>query len=148
MIDFIAEHLGTNIRELEGVLLKVKAIQDLEGEKITIDSLKHHLKDSITIKEKRISPEIIIQTVSKEYGVSFGDILSKKRTKNVALARQVAMSLTREFTDLSLPNIGDIFGGRNHSTVIHAIKEVELDESANETFKKQMSDLRKILKNM
>lgn len=148
VMDFIAEHLGNNIRELEGVLLKVKAIQDLYGEQITIESLKHHLKDSININEKHISPELIIQTVAKEYNVSFGEILSPKRTKNIALARQVAMALTREFTDLSLPNIGDTFGGRNHSTVIHAIDKINKDEANNETFKKRMNELRKALKSL
>ncbi len=148
VIDYIAEYLGTNIRELEGALDKVKFIQELEGRKIGLDTIKSTLKDVIVVKEKHLSPELIIQAVSKHYGVSFADILSDKRTQNIALARQVGMFLTKEFTDLSLAGIGDVFGGRNHSTVIHATNKVKTDAENDPKFNKELNSLRSILNDM
>lgn len=145
IIDYIAEYLGTNIRELEGALDKVKLIQEIEGRDITVSDLKSMLKDIIVVKEKHVSPEMIIQTVAKHYGVSFADILSEKRTQNIAQARQVGMALTKEFTDLSLAAIGETFGGRNHSTVIHAANKVKEDEEKLPSFKREMNNLRNIL---
>ena len=148
VIDYIAEYLGTNIRELEGALDKVKFIQELEGRKVGLDTIKTTLKDVIVVKEKHLSPELIIQAVSKHYGVSFADILSAKRTQNVALARQVGMFLTKEFTDLSLDGIGTAFGGRNHSTVIHATNKVKADAEKDPTFNKELNSLRSVLNDM
>ena len=148
VIDYIAEYLGTNIRELEGALDKVKFIQELEGRKVGLDTVKSTLKDVIVVKEKHLSPELIIQAVSKHYGVSFADILSDKRTQNIALARQVGMYLTKEFTDLSLASIGDVFGGRNHSTVIHATNKVKSDAENDPKFNKELNSLKSILNDM
>ena len=127
---------------------KVKFIQELEVRKIGLDTIKSTLKDVIVVKEKHLSPELIIQAVSKHYGVSFADILSDKRTQNIALARQVGMFLTKEFTDLSLAGIGDVFGGRNHSTVIHATNKVKTDAENDPKFNKELNSLRSILNDM
>jgi len=148
IIDYIAEYLGTNIRQLEGALDKVKFLQELEGGKVGLDTVKSTLKDVIVVKEKRLSPELIIQAVSKYYGVTFADILSDKRTQNIAQARMVGMYLTKEFTDLSLASIGDVFGGRNHSTVIHATTKIKNDEENVPSFKKTITSIRNILMDM
>ena len=148
IIDYIAEYLGTNIRQLEGALDKVKFLQELEGGKVGLDTVKSTLKDVIVVKEKRLSPELIIQAVSKYYGVTFADILSDKRTQNIAQARMVGMYLTKEFTDLSLASIGDVFGGRNHSTVIHATTKIKNDEENDPSFKKTITSIRNILMDM
>lgn len=148
VIDYIAEYLGTNIRELEGALDKVKFLQELEGRKVGLDTIKTTLKDVIVVREKHLSPELIIQAVSKHYGVSFADILSDKRTQNIALARQVGMYLTKEFTDLSLAGIGEVFGGRNHSTVIHATNKVKSDAENDPKFNKELNSLKSILNDM
>ncbi len=146
IIDFLAENIGSNIRELEGVLIKVKALQDLEGQKVTLDMVKQNLRDMIVIKERKISPEMIISTVAKHYNITYADILSEKRTKNIAIARQVAMYLTRELTELSLPSIGINVGGRNHSTVIHALDKVKFDMEEDIVFKKEVTELANSLK--
>ena len=146
IIDFLAENIGSNIRELEGVLIKVKALQDLEGKKVTLDMVKQNLRDMIVMKERKISPELIISTVAKHYNITYADILSEKRTKNIAIARQVAMYLTRELTELSLPAIGTNVGGRNHSTVIHAVDKVKEDMEEDIVFKKEVTELANSLK--
>lgn len=138
VIQFLASNLGSNIRELEGVLSKLKVLADVDGGTITTDMVKENLKDIIDISDKRISTEIIIQTVAKHFGVSYGDILSAKRTMNIANARQIAMYLTRSLTDLSLPAIGESFGGRNHSTVIHAVNSVKENEKEDASLHKDL----------
>ena len=97
--------------------------------------------------EKRISSELVIQTVSKYYNVTYGDILSPKRTMNIANARQVGMYLMRELTDLSLQGIGDCFGGRDYSTVIHACGKVKEKSEADEKYKKEISHIITEIKN-
>ncbi len=138
VIQFLATNLGSNIRELEGVLSKLIVLSDMDGGNITIQMIQENMKDIIDITQKRISTEIIIQTVAKHYGVTYGDVLSAKRTMNIANTRQIAMYLTRQLTDLSLPAIGESFGGRNHSTVIHAVNSVKEDKLKDPVLHKEL----------
>lgn len=147
ILEYIAEKVASNIRELEGVLLKVKVICEMEQKPITLQKLSENLKDMFANTEKRISSELVIQTVSKYYNVTYGDILSPKRTMNIANARQVGMYLMRELTDLSLQGIGDCFGGRDYSTVIHACGKVKEKSEADEKYKKEISHIITEIKN-
>lgn len=133
ILEFIAEKVNSNIRELEGVLLRVKLLCEMEGGEVSAEQIKEHLSEIVTTNERRITADQIISAAAKFYDVTYNDILSSKRTSNIAKARQVGMYLTRELTDLSQQNIGDCFGGRDHSTVIHAcskIKQLALDDTA------------------
>lgn len=148
ILEYIAEKVVSNIRELEGVLLKVKVLCDLENKPMTIQKLNDSLKDTFAVAEKRISPESIIQMTAKYYNVAYGDILSQKRTANIANARQVGMHLVRELTDLSLQNIGDAFGGRDYSTVIHACGKVKDKLLEDSNFNKEVSHILNEIKNI
>ncbi len=146
MFDFVAENMGSNIRELEGVLSKIKVLSDLNGGPISVQMLRENLRDILSANKTHISVEVIVQTVARHFGVTYSEILSQKRTMNIANARQVAMYLTRELTELSLPAIGDYFGGRNHSTVIHAYNKIRDEESADVTFKNELNTLTNSIK--
>ena len=141
ILEFIAEKVESNIRELEGVLLKVKVLCDLEGGPLSISKLSEGLKDIVNVTEKRVSVELIIQTVAKHYNLTYSDLLSPKRTSNIAAARQTAMFLCREMTELSLQNIGDSFGGRDYSTVIHACHKVQEKKEQDGKFKKELEQI-------
>jgi chromosomal replication initiator protein len=119
---FIAKHVNSNIRELEGALKRVEAFAKFHKRAITVETSKEALKDILVAQTRQISIENIQKTVSEYYRVKITELLSKKRTRNIARPRQIAMSLTRELTSMSLPEIGASFGGRDHSTVIHACK--------------------------
>ena len=130
ILDFIAENVKSNIRELEGVLLKINALNDFYDTPLTIDIVKKELKDIIDINKNKISLELINNEVCNYFNISTDEILSRRRTKNIAFPRQVSMYLSREMTDNSTPSIGDFFGGRDHSTVIHGYERIkELVES-------------------
>lgn len=146
LLDFVAGNMGSNIRELEGVLSKIKALSDISDEPLTVEVLRENLKDVLTVNNVHISVDTIIQTVARHFGVTYADILSAKRTMNIANARQVAMYLTRELTDLSLPAIGEMFGGRNHSTVLHAVNKVKVEENDDISFKKELSNITNLIK--
>jgi chromosomal replication initiator protein len=124
----IANNIQSNIRELEGALIKIVAYSSLTGKSITEELAQEALKDLVnTNKKKEITVDLIKDIVSKEFNIRIDDFDSKKRTREIAFPRQVAMYLTRELTDLSLPKIGDEFGGRDHTTVIHAYDKVTND---------------------
>lgn len=118
---YIASHIDTNIRELEGALIRVVAYSSLINEDISVHLAAEALKDIIpSNRPKIITVDEIIKHVGDFYGIKTEELKARKRTKSVAFARQVAMYLSRELTDLSLPKIGEAFGGRDHTTVIHA----------------------------
>jgi chromosomal replication initiator protein len=124
----IANNIQSNIRELEGALIKIVAYSSLTGKSITEELAQEALKDLVnTNKKKEITVDLIKDIVSKEFNIRIDDFDSKKRTREIAFPRQVAMYLTRELTDLSLPKIGDEFGGRDHTTVIHAYDKITND---------------------
>ncbi len=119
---FIAKHVNSNIRELEGALKRVEAFAKFHKRAITVETSKEALKDILVAQIRQVSIENIQKTVAEYYRVKITELFSKKRTRNIARPRQIAMSLTRELTSMSLPEIGASFGGRDHSTVIHACK--------------------------
>lgn len=130
---YIANHIQTNIRELEGALTRVAAYSKLNNEVLTPDMVSNVLKDLVGQEKKtELSVDMIKKVVANHYDIRMEDFNSKKRTKNIAFPRQIAMYLTRYHTDKSLPKIGEEFGGRDHSTVLHASAKIsDLIESDN-----------------
>ncbi len=122
---FIAKHVRSNIRELEGALNRIEAFARFHKRQITIDLAKEALKDLLAAQNKQVSVENIQKTVADFYRIKIVELLSKKRSRVIARPRQIAMTLARELTQLSLPEIGNAFGGRDHSTVLHACKTIE-----------------------
>jgi chromosomal replication initiator protein len=135
---FIAKHVRSNIRELEGALNRIEAFARFHKRPITVELAKEALKDLLAAQNKQVSIENIQKTVADFYRIKIIDLLSKKRTRIIARPRQMAMCLARELTQLSLPEIGNAFGGRDHSTVLHACKTIEnlktTDASINSDF--------------
>ncbi len=130
---FIAKHIRSNVRELEGALKRVAAYSSFHGQEITLAVAKEALRDLLAVQNRQISIENIQKTVADYYKIRISDMHSKKRTRAVARPRQVAMALAKELTQLSLPEIGSNFGGRDHTTVLHACRQiVKLRESVPE----------------
>jgi len=121
---FIAKHVNSNIRELEGALKRVEAYAKFHRRTISVETAKEALKDILIAQSRQISIDNIQKTVADYYRIKMVELLSKKRTRNLTRPRQIAMSLARELTTMSLPEIGNAFGGKDHSTVIHACKTV------------------------
>ncbi|WP_166268638.1 chromosomal replication initiator protein DnaA [Marinobacter caseinilyticus] len=121
---FIAQKIRSNVRELEGALRLVIANAHFTGSEITPPFIRESLKDLLALHEKQVSIDNIQRTVAEYYKIKVADLLSKRRTRNITRPRQVAMSLSKELTNHSLPEIGDAFGGRDHTTVLHACKKV------------------------
>jgi chromosomal replication initiator protein len=121
---FIGKHLHSNVREIEGALKKVTAYCRFHGRDITLETTKDALKDLLTAQNRQISVENIQRTVSDFYKIKPAEMHSKKRNRNIARPRQIAMYLARELTQTSLPDIGASFGGRDHTTVLHACRKV------------------------
>lgn len=143
---FIAKHVNSNVRELEGALKRVEAfIKFHNNRSLNLETAKEALKDILVAQSRQISVDNIQKTVSDYYRLKLVDLLSKKRTRNIARPRQMAMFLTRELTSMSLPDIGNAFGGRDHSTVIHACKTMEelkkTDSGINSDYKTLLQTL-------
>lgn len=129
---FIAKRIRSNVRELEGALKRVMANSQFTGSPITLEFAKDALKDLIAVQEKLVTIENIQKTVAEYFKMRVADLLSKRRSRSIARPRQIAMSLSKELTSRSLPEIGDAFGGRDHTTVLHACRKVaELRQSDN-----------------
>jgi len=127
---FIAQRVRSNVRELEGALRRVVASSHFTGRPITLDLAKEALRDLLALQDKLITIENIQKTVAQYYKVRVAELVSKRRTRSIARPRQVAMALSKELTNRSLPEIGDAFGGRDHTTVLHACRKVgELREN-------------------
>ena len=142
---FIAQEIKTNIRELEGALIRVVAYALLEDKMISLAVAKQVLKDMVKETIKTISVDMVQKEVAAYYRVTLVDLKNKKRNKNVVLPRQVAMYLTRKLTTHSLPEIGAAFGGKDHTTVLHAYKKIEKDCFTNPEVKKGIDHLNLIL---
>jgi len=126
---YIAERVRSNVRELEGALRRVEANASFTGQSITIEQVKVALRDLFAVSERLISIDNIQRVVAEYYKIKHADMLSKRRTRTVARPRQMAMYLAKELTNHSLPEIGDAFGGRDHTTVLHACRKItELKE--------------------
>jgi chromosomal replication initiator protein len=122
---FLASNIDSNVRELEGSLTRLGAFASLTRSTITVDLAKEVLRHTLKGAQKEITVESIQKTICDYYNIKLGDLKAKRRTKNIAFPRQVAMYLCRKYTETSFPGIGDKFGGRDHSTVIHASKTIE-----------------------
>ena len=137
---FIAKRLRGNVRELEGALKRVIAYSQFTEQPLSLLLVKDALKDLLALQQKMVTLENIQKTTADYYKLRVADILSKRRTRNIARPRQVAMALSKELTNHSLPEIGDAFGGRDHTTVLHAVRKVkelrETDHRIDEDFTK------------
>ncbi|MDX1537391.1 chromosomal replication initiator protein DnaA [Arsukibacterium sp.] len=130
---FVAKRLRSNVRELEGALNRVIANANFTGRPITIDFVREALRDLLALQDKLVTIENIQKTVAEYYKIRVADLLSKRRSRSVARPRQMAMALSKELTNHSLPEIGDAFGGRDHTTVLHACRKIEsLKEETHE----------------
>jgi chromosomal replication initiator protein len=129
---FIARHIRSNVRVLEGALRRVMANSHFTGQPITLEFAKEALRDLLALQEKLVTIDNIQKTVASYFQIRVGDLHSKSRSRSITRPRQIAMSLAKELTSHSLPEIGDAFGGRDHTTVLHACRKVkELRESEN-----------------
>ena len=122
---FVAKQIRSNVRELEGALNRIVAMSNFTGREIDTTLAKESLRDLIAVRGRQVSVENIQKTVAEYYKIKIVDILSKKRSRNFSRPRQLAMCLTRELTNLSFPEIGAAFGGRHHTTIMHACDEIE-----------------------
>lgn len=130
---FVAQRIRSNVRELEGALKKVIANARFTGKKITLEFVKESLKDLLALQEKQVSIENIQKIVAEYFKIKMSDLNSKRRSRSVARPRQIAMALAKELTNHSLPEIGEAFGGRDHTTVLHACRKVkELAETSGD----------------
>lgn len=144
---YIANQIDTNIRELEGALIRVVAYSSLINKDINADLASEALKDIIPSSKPKVITILDIQrTVGEHFSVKLEDFKAKKRTKSVAFPRQIAMYLSRELTDYSLPKIGEEFGGRDHTTVIHAHEKISKLLQSDLQLQKQMKELNELLK--
>ncbi|MDO5040640.1 MAG: chromosomal replication initiator protein DnaA [Peptoniphilus sp.] len=147
VINFIAKNVKSNIRELEGALSRIMAYSKLTSNFINEETAEIILKDIYNSKkEKEINTDTIKEVVCKHFNISVADMNSKKRTRNIAYPRQIAMFITRDLTDLSLPKIGEEFGGRDHSTVIHAYNKITKDMEKHTSLKIKINNLKKEIK--
>ena len=142
---FLASHIHSNVRVLEGTLTRLKAFSGISGQPISIDMCKNILQDVLEEKRSAFTLEQVIKAVSRYYNIKLSDLKSPKRSKPIANARQVAMYLCRELTSDSFPEIGESFGGKDHSTVIHAVKKVEAVLKENGKTKEDMTAIKKLL---
>ena len=142
VVRFISENFTWNIRELESALYKLFAYHDLVNEKITIDLARRALKDMIRMKSSEdITIDLIQKKVANVYSISFSDMKSKKRAKNIALPRQIAMYIARNLTDFSTTEIGNEFGGKDHSTVIHAVSKIKTKYEEDDQFRQKLDKI-------
>lgn len=142
---FLATHIKTNIRELEGSLLRLSAYSSLTGRRITVDLAKEVLRDTISDARTVVSVEHILRTVAERFQMKTNDLKSKRRTKTVVYPRQLAMYLCRTLTDSSFPEIGRQFGGKDHSTVIHAVRLITDQLQHNQQTRTTIDSLIKVI---
>ena len=138
---FIAKRLRSNVRELEGALNRVIANANFTGRPITIDFVREALRDLLALQEKLVTIDNIQKTVAEYYKIKMADMLSKRRSRSVARPRQMAMALSKELTNQSLPEIGDAFGGRDHTTVLHACRKIAQLREESHDIKEDYSNL-------
>ena len=141
VVEFIAEQIKTNIRELEGALIRVAAYSALEDKPISLELTKLILKDMVQETAKIISVEVVQKTVAQYFNVALLELRAQRRHKNIVLPRQIAMYLARQLTTMSLPEIGQAFGGKDHTTVLHSCKKIEREISQNSKIKEAVKNL-------
>jgi chromosomal replication initiator protein len=143
---FLATNIRTNIRELEGSLIRLGAFSSLTGQRVTMDLARSVLRDTLTEKERVISAEDIQKRVAEQFQIKLAEMRSKRRTKNLVYPRQIAMYLCRELTQLSFPEIGRNFGGKDHTTVMHACRIITEQKGKDLQLRKTLEVLMKRLK--
>jgi len=143
---FIAKNVRANVRELEGALRKVLAYSRFSHKEINIQLAREALKDLLSIQNRQISVENIQKTVADFYKIKVADMYSKKRPASIARPRQIAMYLAKELTQKSLPEIGELFGGRDHTTVLHAVRKIGGERQKNTELNQQLHVLEQTLK--
>ncbi len=144
---FIAQNIRSNVRELEGAFKRALAVSRFQAKPVTLELAKEALKDILAVVQRQITIEDIQKTVSNYYHVKVSDMLSKKRTRVIARPRQIAMSLAKELTTQSLPAIGNAFGGRDHTTVLHACKTINELKQADANMAQDYEALIAIIRN-
>jgi chromosomal replication initiator protein len=142
VILFIAKNVKSNVRELEGSLIRLIAHSSLNGSDVTIELAEEVLKNILSTETRRVTVDRIQHEVATDYGVTIEGLKSRKRTKNLTVPRQVAMHLCRQLTDLPLVEIGQAFGGRDHTTVIHACDKVDSQIKTNRGVRRRIEQLR------
>jgi chromosomal replication initiator protein len=131
---FVATHIQSNVRELEGALKRITAYANFTKDRISVSLAKEALKDLLASNSKLITIDAVQKCVADYYKLKVSDMFSKKRTRSIARPRQMAMALSKELTSYSLPDIGDAYGGRDHTTVLHACRKIsELRNSDTNT---------------
>lgn len=142
VLHFIAKKIKSNIRELEGALIRICAYSSLTNKDISVDLANEALKDIISSsKPKQVTISYIKDVIAQDYNVKVDDLISKRRTRSITYPRQIAMYICRELTDFSLPKIGEEFGGRDHTTVIHAYDKISKDIKADNDFKNRIEKI-------
>ena len=148
VLQLIAGKIDNNVRELEGGLTRLVAYSNLVGQPITTELCETALQEIFDQrKHKQITAELIMRTVSDYYGLSLNELTGTTRKREITVPRQIAMYLTREMTGMSLPQIGDVFGGRDHTTVLHSYKTVEAGLKENEGLKSIVEDIKQQVRN-
>ena len=142
---FLGERIRSNVRELEGALKRVIANAKFTGREINIEQARDALRDLIAIQDRQVSLENIQKTVADYYKVRVGELNSKRRTRSIARPRQLAMAISKAITTHSLPEIGDSFGGRDHTTVLHACRKIEELRECNSDIREDYNNLLRIL---
>src|SRR5262249_34668697 len=140
------KHIQSNVRELEGGLKRVLAYARFNGSPLTVEVAREALRDLLAIQHRQVSVENIQKTVADYYKIKVAEMYSKKRSRNVARPRQIAMALAKELTQMSLPDIGDAFGGRDHTTVLHACRKIALLKSTDTGVTRDFDSLLKVLR--
>ncbi len=147
VLDYIATQLTENGRELEGAITRLHASYQLTGERVTCDAAEVTIGDLVRSKEpKRVKIDDILRVIAKHYGVQRGDLLSSRRNQSIVRPRQIGMYLAKSMTSRSLPEIGRRFGGRDHTTVLHAIRKIEQLKQQDNTLKEELDVLARLLK--
>ncbi len=142
---FIAKHIRSNVRELEGALRRVSANAQFTGREITSDLVRESLKDLLAIQERLVSIDNIQKTVAEYYKVKISDLLSKRRNRSITRPRQMAMHIAKELTEHSLPEIGNAFGGRDHTTVLHACRQIKQLKESDRSIEEDYENLSRLL---
>ena len=143
---FVAKQLRSNVRELEGALKKIIAYCGFHQTRPSLETVKEALKDILSLQKTLISVENIQKSVADFYNIKVADMYSKRRPANIATPRQIAMYLAKELTQKSFPEIGDLFGGRDHTTVLHAVKKISELRSRNSELNHQLHVLEQQLR--
>ena len=146
VVSFVAKNITTNIRELEGALIRIIAYSVIDNRTITLQLAKEILKDMVKEIDKRVTPEMIMEKVGEYFGIATSEFKKKKRNKTLVIPRQIGMYLIREFTDLSLPEIGAFFGAKHHTTILYAHKKIKSALKSDMKIKNIIHNLTHIIK--